>query len=201
MVARLRIIGLLLMAAAPLVAVRPLSRTLAAPFAARAADRLGSLASMVPLPVERPPEQPFQITPDPAPPIAEHERGGAPGRARHQKKSHRLHVPRAAVVRAMARGSNPTARIVERTDEHPGGIAIVTAGSLAGILCPGDVITDVGGVPAASEQAVIGVVARAQQAGAKLVTGHVWRHGEYLAATADTPWSCSGCTPQDWQRP
>jgi len=101
----------------------------------------------------------------------------------------------------MARGSNPTARIVEQADDHPAGIFIVTVGSLKGLLAPGDVITDVGGVAASSEQAVIAVVARAQEAEAKIVSGHIWRRGEYLTATAETPWSCSGCSAQNWQRP
>jgi hypothetical protein len=156
---------------------------------------------MVPLPSDRPTEATGQVDPDPVPPAADNKRSANVGRSRSRTKSNHLHVPRAAVVRAMARGSNPTAQIVEQTDDRPGGIAILTAGSLKGILYPGDVITDVGGVPAMSEQAVLGVVARAQQAGTKVVSGHIWRRGEYLAASAETPWSCSGCTPENWQSP
>jgi hypothetical protein len=200
-VAHVRQIGLVVLLAAPLLAVRPLSRTLAAPFATRAAGRLGSLASMVASPPGERREPDQQPDTDPAAPAADGNRSLAPSHRRPQKKRHHLHVPRAAVVRAMARGANPTARIVAQTDDHPGGIAILTAGSLTGILYPGDVITDVGGVPAESEQAVISVVARAQQAGAKVVSGRIWRRGEYLVATAETPWSCDGCTADDWQRP
>ena len=101
----------------------------------------------------------------------------------------------------MARGSSPTARIVEQTDEHPAGILILTVGTLRGLLASGDVITDVGGVAASSEQAVIAAVAQAQQAEVKVVSGHIWRRGEYLTATAETPWSCVGCTAQNWQHP
>jgi hypothetical protein len=200
-VTRLRRFGVLVLAAAGLLAVRPLSRTLAAPLAARAAGRLGSVASLLPVPGSRPAEPSAQPSPDPVPSPTEKAGSAAAGGARSRKKVHRLHVPRAVVVRAMARGANPTARIVDQTDDHPAGIAILTAGALRGILDSGDVITDVGGVPATSEQAVLGVVARAQEAETKVVSGHVWRRGEYLTATAETPWSCSGCTAQNWQRP
>jgi S1-C subfamily serine protease len=200
-VAHLRRIGVVLLVAAPLLAVRPFSRTLAAPFAARAAGRLGSLTSMVALPTGERRDSDQQLDTDPVPPAADSDRPAAPGQRRHQKKPHQLRVPRAAIVRAMARGANPTAQIVAHTDDHPGGIAILTAGSLKGILYPGDVITDVGGVPAASAQAVISVVARAQQAGAKVVSGRIWRRGEYFVATAETPWSCDGCTAENWLRP
>jgi S1-C subfamily serine protease len=194
-------LGIFVLAAAPLFAVRPLSRALTAPFASRAAGRLGSMASLVPVIDHRPAQPSEQTDVEPVPAAAENDEPAAAGRSHRHKKSHHVHVPRAAVVRALARGSNPSARIVGQTDDHPGGILILNVGALKGILCPGDVITDVGGVPAASEQAVLSVVAGAQQTEAKVVSGRIWRHGEYLTATAETPWSCSGCTPQNWQRP
>jgi hypothetical protein len=201
MVAHVWRLGILVLAVAPLFGVQPLSRALTAPFAARAAGRLGSMASLIPPINDRPLQPDVEPSAEPAPAAAENEGSATTGHARRQSKPHRMHVPRAAVVRALARGSNPTARIVEQTDEHPGGISILTVGSLKGILYPGDVITDVGGIPAMSEQAVLSVVAQAQQAAATVVSGHVWRKGEYLTATAETPWSCAGCTPSSWQRP
>jgi S1-C subfamily serine protease len=194
----------LILVAAPLFAVRPVSRSLAGPLAARAADRLGSLASLFFSPAERPAAPLPQPASDPVaaePFAAGPDRSRPSPRSRSRKKARRFHVPRAAVMRAMAQSSHPTARIVAEADDHPAGIAIISAGSLDGLLFAGDVITEVSGVPASSEQAVLAVVARAQQAGAKIVSGRVWRRGEYWTATAETPWSCDGCAEPSRQHP
>lgn len=178
---------------APLLAIPPLARVLVDRFAP-------PLAHLVTTNLERafawrtiasPPDV-DAVVPDATPhsTIAERDDNPAvmPRSPQPATKRHRGIVVRMdAVVRAVRSGGRPSSFPAPASNNRPAGLSLVGVSRFGTGLRDGDILTSVGGTPATSEGTVVGIVAGAIAAGAKVITGVVWRDDQRLDVAVEIP--------------
>ena len=104
------------------------------------------------------------------------------------KKHHRGVMVRAdAVVRAVRSGGRPSSIPAIASGTRPAGLSLVGVSRFGTGVHDGDILTSVGGTPATSEGAVIGVVAGAISQGTKVITGVVWRDEQRIDVAVEIP--------------
>lgn len=96
-------------------------------------------------------------------------------------------VTRAAVLRAIEAGARPAGTPVPASGRRPAGMALLGVGAHGAGLHDGDVLTEIAGVAATSEGAVVGAIAGAVKARAPVVTGTVWRRDQRLSLAVQIP--------------
>jgi len=104
------------------------------------------------------------------------------------KQTHRGIVVRSdAVVRAVQSGGRPSSVPAPASGERPAGLSLIGVSHFGTGLHDGDILTSVGGTPATSEAAVIGLVAGAISQHAKVITGVVWRGEQRIDVSVEIP--------------
>ncbi|MBK9264103.1 MAG: hypothetical protein IPM54_30420 [Polyangiaceae bacterium] len=177
---------------APLVAIPPVARVLVD----RAAPALADVATtnldsaFAWRPVEARPVAPPKAPAKASDSVAETRRSDAPS-TRHAAPSAKTHrgiiVRTDAVVRAVRSGGRPSSVPAPATAQRPAGLSLVGVSAFGTGLRDGDILTSVGGAPATSESAVIGIVAGAISRNAKVITGVVWRGEQRFDVAVEIP--------------
>lgn len=102
-------------------------------------------------------------------------------------KTPSIFLPRPFVERAITRG-RPAGFSVGKSGDRPAGLVITSAAGFAGVFFPGDILVELNGRKTAAEDDVVEAILAAYRARQRTLSGHVWRDGVLIAATADAPW-------------
>ncbi len=126
-------------------------------------------------------------------PRADERRNGPAGR----KVVRRIYIGPSLVRRAVPASGRPSAAWTtsangaascQRSDEHPAGLLITNPGALAGTIEEGDVLCEAEGRSLTSFEALVSIVSRRYEQGAKIVSGRLWRRGEIWTITVEPGW-------------
>jgi hypothetical protein len=120
----------------------------------------------------------------PAPPAQRSE--SAPASRAH--RPHRIFVGPDLVRRATPPSARPHATWSDRRGDRPAGMLVQSAGALAGVLVPGDVLFEAEGQPIAGFEGLVSIVGQAYQRRARYVSGRLYRSGEIWAVTVEPGW-------------
>jgi hypothetical protein len=124
-------------------------------------------------------------------PAAEGAPPGPPGKTRAPSPPPPLRsgirVRADVVARAVQSGVRPTGTPVPGSGMRPAGLVLHGVSGYGAGLRDGDVLTRVAGAPATSVGAVVGAVAGALHAKARMISGEIWRGDQRLAVAVEIP--------------